>query len=331
MNRRDFLRTTGAVAGAALLANGRELHATEAPAGKAQVAISLDLEMARNFPTWESTHWDYEKGNLNDEAKAYALEAAKRVKAAGGVIHFFLVARALEQENVDWLKQIIAMGHKIGSHTYDHVYMLAKTLDEVQFRFKRCPWLVAGKKPIDVVRENILLATAAIKSRLGIEPVGIRAPGGFANGLVGRTDIQALIKECGFNWISAKYPAHKVGEVGKPVTDDVIADIVRAQATAQPYRYDNGLLDIPMTAISDIGAFRNGRWPLESFLKAIRAGLSWAIENRKVYDLLSHPACLYVTDPKFRAIDLICEMVNDAKDRAELVDLDTIAKHFAKS
>ena len=40
---------------------------------------------------------------------------------------------------------------------------------------------------------------------------GIRAPGGFANGLVGRPDIQALIKECGFNWISAKYPAHKVG------------------------------------------------------------------------------------------------------------------------
>ena len=80
-----------------------------------------------------------------------------------------------------------------------------------------------------------------------------------------------------------------------------------------------------MTAISDIGAFRNGRWPLESFLKAIRAGLGWAIENGKDYDFLSHPSCLYVTDPKFRAIDLICEMVNSAKDKAELVDLDAVA------
>jgi peptidoglycan/xylan/chitin deacetylase (PgdA/CDA1 family) len=325
MNRRDFLRATTAAAGAALLSGNRESLAAEPAKGKAQVAITLDLEMARNFPTWETTHWDYEKGNLNDEAKAYALEAAKRVKAAGGVMHFFLVARALEQENIDWLKQIIAMGHKVGSHTYDHVNLLATKLDEVQYRFKRCPWLVAGKKPLDAIRDNILLATAAMKSRLGIDPAGIRAPGGFANGLVGRPDVQALIKECGFDWISAKYPAHKVGEVGREPTQDVIDDIVRAQAAAQPFRYDNGLLDIPMTAISDIGAFRNGRWPLESFLKAIRAGLGWAIENRKVYDFLSHPSCLYVTDPKFRAIDLICEMVNSAKDKAELVDLDAVA------
>jgi peptidoglycan/xylan/chitin deacetylase (PgdA/CDA1 family) len=331
MNRRDFLRATTAAAGAAILANNRESRAAESAKGKAQVAISLDLEMARNFPTWETTHWDYEKGNLNDEAKAYALEAARRVKAAGGVIHFFLVARALEQENVDWLKQIIAMGHKVGNHTYDHVNLLATKLDDVQFRFKRCPWLVAGKKPLDVIRENILLATAAMKSRLGIDPAGIRAPGGFANGLVGRTDVQALIKECGFHWISAKYPAHKYGEVGREPTQDVIDDIVRAQSTAQPFRYDNGLIDVPMTAISDIGAFRNGRWPLESFLKAIRAGLGWAIENGKVYDLLSHPSCLYVMDPKFRAIDLICEMVNDAKGRAELVDLDTVAAGVAKA
>ena len=41
---------------------------------KAQIAISLDLEMARNFPRWEDTHWDYEKGNLTDETKAYAVE-----------------------------------------------------------------------------------------------------------------------------------------------------------------------------------------------------------------------------------------------------------------
>src|SRR5690348_12194271 len=108
MNRRDFLRATTAAAGAAVLASNRESRAAEPATGKAQVAISLDLEMARNFPTWNSTEWDYEKGNLNDEAKAYALEAAKRVKAAGGVIHFFLVARCLEQPNVDWLKQIIA-------------------------------------------------------------------------------------------------------------------------------------------------------------------------------------------------------------------------------
>jgi hypothetical protein len=28
------------------------------PARQSQIAITLDLEMSRNFPTWETTHWD---------------------------------------------------------------------------------------------------------------------------------------------------------------------------------------------------------------------------------------------------------------------------------
>jgi hypothetical protein len=75
---------------------------------KALIAITLDLEMSRNFPTWEQTHWDYEKGNLNAETKKYAALACRRVKAQGGVIHCFAVGRVLEQENVDWLKEGLA-------------------------------------------------------------------------------------------------------------------------------------------------------------------------------------------------------------------------------
>src|ERR1700752_5151712 len=60
---------------------------------KALVAITLDLEMSRNFPTWETTHWDYEKGNLNDETKRYTVEACRRIRAAGGVAHCFAVGR----------------------------------------------------------------------------------------------------------------------------------------------------------------------------------------------------------------------------------------------
>ena len=53
---------------------------------KAQIAITLDLEMSRNFPKWEDTFWDYEKGNLNDDTKSYSVEAARRVKDAGGFV-----------------------------------------------------------------------------------------------------------------------------------------------------------------------------------------------------------------------------------------------------
>ena len=103
MTRRDFLATatTGALRLSAGQASGGEPHA-----GQALIAVTLDLEMCRNFPRWEDTHWDYEKGNLTDEAKRYAVEACRRVKAAGGVAHCFAVGRVFEQADVDWLKQI---------------------------------------------------------------------------------------------------------------------------------------------------------------------------------------------------------------------------------
>ena len=300
-----------------------------ADASKALVAITLDLEMARNFPKWEDTHWDYEKGNLNAEAKHYSLEAARRVKARGGVIHFFAVGRVFEQENVDWLKELVREGHPVGNHTYDHVYVLATRPEEVQYRFQRAPWLIAGKTPAEVIRENISLTNAAMKARLGIDPAGFRTPGGFAGGLDGRPDVQRMLLDFGFKWVSCKYPAHPYGEPGQEPRAEVFDGIVRAQAAAQPFAYPTGLLDVPMSPISDIGAFRNGRWRLEHFLKALRLGVEWAIQHRAVFDLLSHPSVLYPNDPEFKAIDLVCDLVRQAGDRAALVDLETIARRAA--
>lgn len=298
---------------------------------KALVAITLDLEMSRNFPQWEMTHWDYEKGNLNEETKAYTVEACRRVKERGGVLHTFCVGRVLEQENVDWLKEIAAQGHPIGNHTYDHVYVLAKTADEIQFRFKRAPWLIAGKSVPEVIAENIHLTTVALEQRAGIKAHGFRTPGGFANGLDGASDIQQILLAQGFPWVSSKYPSHPVGEPGQAVTDEVFKGIVAAQAQAQPYVYPSGLVEVPMNPISDIGAFRGGRWKLDDFLHAIRLGVEWAIEHRAVFDLLAHPSCLYVTDPEFRTIDLVCDLVHQARTHAAITDLSTLAKRCQPS
>ncbi|MYA80087.1 MAG: chitin deacetylase, partial [Acidobacteriia bacterium] len=133
LSRRRFLLGAAAGATAALQAaeKDRELQ------GKALIAITLDLEMLRNFPTWEMTHWDYEKGNLNDEAKGYTVEACRRVKSYGGVLHNFAVGQVFEHESVEWLKGIVAAGHPVGNHTYDHVYVLARKHEEVQFLFRR--------------------------------------------------------------------------------------------------------------------------------------------------------------------------------------------------
>ena len=329
INRREFLCGAGAVG--ALLVAGRMALPTRAeqsagrPREKAQIAITLDLEMSRNFPTWETTYWDYEKGNLDEPTKAYSVEAARRVKERGGIMHVFCVGRVLEQENIEWLKDIAAEGHKVGNHTYDHVYVLAKKPEEVQFRFARAPWLMRGKLPAEVIADNIRMTTEAMKTRAGIDAAGFRTPGGFALGLEGREDVQKMLLDQGFKWVSSKYPAHASTKPGERPTQSVFDDIVRAQSAAQPFVYPSGLIEIPMNPISDIGAFRGGRWPLEDFLKAIRVGVEWAIEHKAVYDFLAHPSCLVATDPKFKSLELICDLVAASGNKAEIVDLDRIA------
>jgi hypothetical protein len=59
--------------------------------------------------------------------------------------------------------------------------------------------------------------------------------------------------------------------------------------------------------------------------------VTWAIEHRAVFDFLAHPSCLYVTDPEFKTIELICNLVKQAGDRAKIVDLGTIAKRGSGS
>ena len=144
--------------------------------------------------------------------KRYAVEAARRVKAQGGVIHFFAVGQTMEQEDVSWLREIVAQGHPVGNHTYDHVNVKATRAEDIQFRFRRAPWLIDGKTPAEVIAGNIRLAEAALKKRLGIAPAGFRTPGGFANGLADRADLQALLLEMGYTWVSSQYPAHAIAD-----------------------------------------------------------------------------------------------------------------------
>src|SRR6266487_4558649 len=62
LSRRAFLARAalaggGICCGGAISAKDQEKEA--AHANKALIAMTLDLEMARNFPRWEDTHWDY--------------------------------------------------------------------------------------------------------------------------------------------------------------------------------------------------------------------------------------------------------------------------------
>jgi peptidoglycan/xylan/chitin deacetylase (PgdA/CDA1 family) len=329
IGRREFVRS--AAAGLASVAAVARSARGKAAAPKAQIAITLDLEMSAQYPRAGMTEWNFQKGNLDEPTKQYSVDAARIVKQLGGRIHFFCVGRVLEQPRIDWLQEIAKEGHPIGNHTYDHVNVLAKEPEQTQFRFSRAPWLVAGQTAEEIIRSNIRLTTIALKERAGIEVNGFRTPGGFNTALTGREDVQALLKESGFTWVSSKYPPHLSGESGKPPGEEVYESIVEAQKPAQPFRYSNGLIDIPMSPISDVTAFRSKKWKLDWFLEATRRNVAWAIETGSVFDFLAHPSCLVVEDPKFQTIRLICEMVKAAGDRAEIATLDQIAARMGEA
>jgi hypothetical protein len=298
----------------------------ESHAGKALIAITLDLEMSRNFPTWEDTHWDYEKGNLDEAAKKYTVGVCRRVKAAGGVAHLFAVGRLFEQADVGWLKDLARDGHPIGNHTYDHVNVLATKPEDIQFRFRRAPWRVEGRTPEQVIVENIRVTTAALKTRIGIDPAGFRTPGGFADGLAGRPDVRKWLLDLGFTWVSSKYPAHPMTDPFKEPTDGVLKGIVAAQEQARPFRYPDGLVEVPMSPVSDINAFRTGRWKLEWYLTAIRRAVESVIDRRATFDFLAHPSCLGIVDPDFKTVDLILDLARRSDGKAVVVGLDAVAE-----
>ena len=99
------------------------------------------------------------------------------------------------------------------------------------------------------------------------------------------------------------------------------ADIVRAQAAAQPFAYPSGLVEVPMSPVSDVTAFRTHYWKLDWFLTAVRLAVEEAVRTGGVFDFLAHPSCLVVEDPTFEAVKLICDLVKAAGDKAAVVDL----------
>jgi peptidoglycan/xylan/chitin deacetylase (PgdA/CDA1 family) len=328
VSRRHFLHSSlaGVVAAGTASAQSQD----ESPNDKALIAITLDLEMSRHYPKWDIMHWDYEKGNLNEATKEYTVEACRRVKARGGVLQSFVVGQVFEQENVDWLKEIVGEGHPVANHTYDHVNVWATKTENLQFRFRRAPWLIHGKTPRDVIMENIRLTDMAMKTRIGVSPVGFRTPGGSGSGLIGRADVQQMMLELGFTWVSSM--AKGVSVKPEHPTKEDFQRVADAQKDSQPFVYPSGLIEIPMSPLGDVASFRRKekKWTLDDFLHMVERNVQWAIEHRGVFDLLGHPSIMYVEDPEFRTYELICDLVNQAGDRAAIVGLDTIAERFIK-
>ena len=239
------------------------------------------------------------------------------MKKSGGVLNAFVLGRTLEQENVDWLVELNEEGHQLGNHTYDHVKLVARSPETLQFRFKRAPWLLRGMSVEEAIVDNIILAEEAMRVRLGVTPVGFCCPYGFPDGLTRRGDLQRILSDLGYRWVISHY--REAADIPKsaPKAND-LARIARNVAKVQPYRYPIDLVELPIGCPTDVMAFRSRRWKLDAFVKMVERCCRLAIERDLTFHFASHPSCLGVVDPELRTISRICEIVEESNGTAQL-------------
>jgi len=123
---------------------------------------------------------------------------------------------------------------EIGDHTYSH-----SVLKKIPTRPDRIPISV------DQVREEYKRNTAVFKEHLGLEILhrGFRAPLGHFNGLTGEKSLLDALLQEGVRYISSDL--HGINENLEPSLYTLNG------VPRQPYRYPNGLLEIPSMGWQD--------------------------------------------------------------------------------
>ncbi len=272
----------------------------------AALSLTFDVEMCTNFPYWGSV-WDHRKGAIDAETKRYVGKLAEIARETGVRFQWFVLGSSLEDPDVEYLKRLTADGHAVGSHTYHHVNVKAKGWDDLQAVYRSDPALrLRFSSPIAAIRNEIETTSALIRERLGAAPRSFRTPGGFAEGLADAPAVSDLLREHGFRCVSSHYrfplPATGAGD-GAARAEALHWSITHLQ----PYRYPNGLLEIPMMGLSDIGAFRTLDLERQEWIRLLEGGVDLAAERSLVFSVLMHPCVLACRDPHAASVRRLLE------------------------
>ena len=101
------------------------------------LSLTFDVEMCTNFPYWTS-QWNHRKGAIDEDSKLYMGKMLDVAEKYGVKLQFFLVGTALEDPNIDYLKRMVAEGHAVDNHTYNHVNVKAQGHTAATAGVRRC-------------------------------------------------------------------------------------------------------------------------------------------------------------------------------------------------
>jgi peptidoglycan/xylan/chitin deacetylase (PgdA/CDA1 family) len=262
--------------------------ASKANPGRRLCAVSVDLD---EIPCYTAIHGlDGHRLGLSPEAsQAIYRRALPRLAALferlGIRATFFAVGRDVEQPHAaEALRALVAQGHEVGNHSYDHRYDLT--------RLSRAE-----------MRAQVARGIEAIERAVGTVPTGFRAPGYTFTDALAET-----LQELGVVYDSSVFPCpayyapkllaislyRMLGRATRSIVDHPRV----LTASADPYRIgspytrtgtERAVLELPVGVTRDV----TGRLPFigTSLILAGRAGaelLCQLIEGRELVNLLLH-------------------------------------------
>ncbi len=294
------------------------------------LSLTFDVEMCTNFPYWTSV-WDHRKGAIDADCKLY-IQMLNAVAAKYGVkLHYFLVGSALEDPDLDYLKQAVDAGHAFGNHTYTHVNVRAQEVPQLQVTYAAAPWRAHGRSALTCIRDELRQTSSAMREALGVDPIGFRTPGGFVDGLHAVPDVQDLLKAEGFGYASSHYRFPVDPTRKRPPRAQLESAMGESLDSLQPYRYPNGLPEIPPTGITDIWGFRYldlDRW---EFIELLKHGIDHAHANGQVLTMTFHPPCLAARDPHCDVLETVLPYALAKPGGCWIATNDEIQQHLMPS
>ena len=183
------------------------------------VALSYDLEMCAGYAPDGVNH-----GRIMPAVQDYTLKLCEIANRYGAHLHFFYVCDGLEEQETDYLREILRMGHVIDSHTYSHQHVANSSAEKLD--------------------RELALANRLLREKLGVVSTVLRGPYGYKRGWQNLPpENRRVILRNGFRWVSGEYD-DQVYNAGRDYW-------VRAPERNLPYRYPEGLVEIPFQGWSD--------------------------------------------------------------------------------
>lgn len=271
------------------------------PDARAVIALGWDCEMIGDYEDTNASGVTH--GHLDDRVIEYMLGLATVAEKADFRLQYFILGQTFEQP-VDFLSDLHGRGHALDQHTYDHLSLISEDQE--------------------AVRRQISQTNDLFEQHLGFRPLGLRAPGGYGQALYDHPQTQELVKNEGLQFVSSHYATKSPS--GKY---DVYADKNAHQIMKhhQPRRYDNGLLEIPISGYSDRHFFDLLQRPLDLWIRHLQECVDFAYDmGGLLYTPALHPDTHSRHDPGMETLPTLIEYAGKKMEPVKFVTYREVAE-----